>query len=357
MTRRDRLDEQAVFYLACREAFRAGAVGGAENQLLNRLRRWLGLTQDTARKLGAAARREARLRPAEAGVDLTPGRVLHQAWRFALRKQAPTDAERALLAKLEAFLQVPGDLAEEVRDLAAAERLGGQSITGDAADPPGPEPTPGSPLAPTAAARPSPLEARAAPPPEHTVPTRPLLALTLVLLLAAAGQVGLDYARGYQAGREAALRQEAAARHLRAWRRYLEGSRAALAKGDAIQAHAALEAASEYCAAIDEPGLRYLGLGLTEQQLMLTRMEEIRRRPAARPFQGRLEAELFAARVMRHGEAALVYLAALTGSTDASRALAATAREYADFLAGIGRTQRAEEVRRLLPEPPSSEAP
>lgn len=407
--RRTPLDASAVFYLACREAFRAAQdVDKRTNRFLHELRKHLGIPGGLARRLGHAAQEEARRRPVQFAPGLSADQLYFQACRFALRKGQIEDLERLVLDQLAEHLHLGPTSTRSLQAEAEMDRVGGggtqsRSAMVKAIEAPGEDSEVGKPTTPMeAASGPSPFDAVAegppvsatgstedlqdlveaaleaeaptgevtpAPEPPAPAPTpapKPLprvqpppalppsgsRALHIAGVLMLLGAAAHGYYRHLRLEALRALEgRRAAAAEARAQRWQVMADRAeqAASRAEFPEARSELAAALEYSRSLTDPVERYLGLGSTHLRLLQLHLREVRAKGAGHVYPSPAAAAAMVARTRRHGELAIVYLQTLRATPAAVASLRVTVDEFAGFLEGLGDTAGAEQVRSVRP--------
>lgn len=113
-----RLNRRTLFLETCREIWRKGEVSEEENRLLNRLRKFLRLDKDLARRLAKTAKAEFKAGKLAPGEGLQPGllyrKICERAWADAV-----LDAhEQQMLEGLAALLELDPQDAEDIQERA-----------------------------------------------------------------------------------------------------------------------------------------------------------------------------------------------------------------------------------------------
>jgi hypothetical protein len=403
------LDASAVFYLACREAFRADQqVDRRTNRILHSLRKHLGIPGGLARRLGHAAREEARRRPVEFSPGLTADQLYFQACRFALRKGHIEDLERLVLTQLAEHLHLGPTSTRSLEAEAEMDRQGGGGTQSRSAmvaamrEPapdsevdkptapmsevaPGPSPfeavaegppvsatgstedlqdlveaaieaeaptgevSPAAPPAPAPPAPPEPLPRVEPPPPPPPGGSRALHIAGVLMLVGAAVHGYYRHARLEALSALEGRRVAAAEARAERWQVMADRAEEAASRGEFPEARSELTAALEFSGALKDPVERYLGLGSTHLRLLQLHLREVRARGAGHVYPSPAAASAMVARARRHGELAIVYLQTLRATPAAVASLRVAADEFADFLEGLGDESGAEQVRSIRP--------
>lgn len=391
--RRTPLDASAVFYLACREAFRADQLDARTNRFLHGLRKYLGIPGALARRLGHAAQVEARSRPVEFAPGLSADQLYFQACRFALRKGRIEDLERLVLEQLAEFLHLGPTSTRSLEAEAEMDRLGGgetqsrsamvrametpevapgpspfearaegppASATGSTEDladlvaaaveaevpsevRPAPEP------APATRPVPPPLPRVPAPPPPPPSSSRALHIAGMLMLLTAAAHGWYRHSRLEALRALEGRRAEAAAARAARWRQLADRAEQAAARGEFPEAGSELAAALEFCHGLEDPVERYLGLGSTHLRLLQLHLRQVRARGVEHVHESPAAVAASTAGARRHGELAIVYLQSLRATPAAVASLRVAVDEFGDFLEGLGDAAGAAQVRAVRP--------
>lgn len=403
------LDASAVFYLACREAFRADQqVDGQTNRFLHGLRKHLGIPGGLARRLGHAAREEASRRPVQFAPGLTADQLYFQACRFALRKGQVEDLERLVLDQLAEHLHLGHTSTRSLEAEAEMDRMGGggtqsrsamvRAIQEPASDPevmkptepmqaaPGPSPfdavAEGPPVsatgstedlqdlveaaleaeAPTGELEPDPGTAAPGPPPvlvplplvaeppPHPPSRSRALHIAGILMLVGAAAHGYYRHTRLEALQIFQQRRAASAEgRAKRWQAMADRAEQAGARGEFPEARTELAAALEFSRSLADPVERYLGLGSTHLRLLQLHLLEVRSRGAGHAHPSPEVVAAMVARARRHGELAIVYLQTLRATPAAVASLRVAVDEFADFLEGLGDEGGAAQVRAVRP--------